>query len=87
MSDHHLSGFVSHPTIGTESVNRSSLLNIGDIVQVGFGNGEGLSHTMVVTRRRASDGMMYLTGHTNPRYLMPMISKLNIQAPNFILGS
>ncbi|NJM67259.1 MAG: hypothetical protein HC851_17075 [Acaryochloris sp. RU_4_1] len=47
----------THPNRATP-VNRSSLLSVGDIVQVDFGEGEGLSHTMVVTSRRSDDGMI-----------------------------
>jgi hypothetical protein len=53
-------------------VDRTSKLDVGDIVQVDWGKGEGLSHTMIVSRKRASDGMVYLTGHTNPHLEMPV---------------
>lgn len=52
-------------------VNRTSLLNVGDIVQVDFGAGL-MSHTMIVTSKRTSDSMIYLTGHSNPRLYMPV---------------
>jgi hypothetical protein len=52
--------------------NKTSLLNIGDVVQVDFGCGSLLSHTMIVTDKRASDGMIYLTGHTQPRLSLPV---------------
>jgi hypothetical protein len=62
-------------------VNRSSLLDIGDIVQVDFGQGSGLSHTMLVTHKRSSDGMIYLAGHTKAHYQMP-IYDLQSKYPN-----
>jgi hypothetical protein len=64
-----------------QPVNKSSLLTMGDIVQVDFGLGEGLSHTMVVTYRRPSDGMIYLTAHTNPHFEMP-IYDIRAKYPN-----
>jgi Putative amidase domain len=45
---------------------------VGDIVQVDFGKGEGLSHTMVVTKKRDSDGMIYLAAHTISHLEMPV---------------
>jgi hypothetical protein len=52
-------------------VDRTSYLDVGDIVQVDFGGGV-ISHTMIVTYKRQSDSMIYLTGHTNPRLQMPV---------------
>ncbi len=60
----------NHPERVTP-VNKSSLLLPGDIVQVDFNQGEGLSHTMVVTMRR-DDGMIFLAGHTIPHYMIPI---------------
>jgi Putative amidase domain len=61
--------FSSSPDIA-QAVNRTSYLNVGDIVQVGS---DGyLYHTMIVTSKRSSDSMLYLTGHTNNRFQLPV---------------
>lgn len=64
--------FLSKNPSRATPVNRSALLEPGDVVQVDFGKGEGVSHTMIVTYRRTDDGMIYLIGHTNPHYLLPI---------------
>jgi Putative amidase domain len=63
--------FLSKYPARATPVDRTSKLNMGDIVQVDWGKGEGLSHTMVVTKRRA-DGMIYLTGHSIPHFELPV---------------
>ena len=61
--------FYSHlklnPSRATQVTNLSYLY-LGDVVQVDFGRGEKLSHTMIVSWKRESDGAIFLSGHTIP---------------------
>jgi hypothetical protein len=61
----------AYPAIA-KPVDRTSYLEIGDIVQVDFGGVGVVSHTMIVTEKRLSDSMIYLTGHTNPHFKLPV---------------
>jgi Putative amidase domain len=64
--------FLSKATNRAAPVDRTSKLDVGDIVQIDFGKGQGLSHTMVVSKKRSTDGMIYLTGHSNPSFELPV---------------
>jgi Putative amidase domain len=62
--------FASSPDVA-QPVSKTSDLNVGDIVQVGNSSGY-LYHTMIVTNKRSSDSMLYLTGHTQNRLQLPV---------------
>jgi hypothetical protein len=67
---HFYNFLAAHPEIAVRIYNTSSLEK-GDIVQFDLGHG-GISHTMIVSAKRAADGMIYLSGHSDDHYLYPI---------------
>lgn len=58
----HLYNFLNYSNRGTP-MSHSSNLVVGDIIQVNFGQGEGLSHSMVVSTKK-NDGTILVSYHS-----------------------
>lgn len=59
----HLYNFLNYSNRGTPTSHSSDLV-VGDIIQVDWGDGEGTSHTMIVSTKN-NDGTIYVSYHSN----------------------
>jgi hypothetical protein len=60
-----------------DPIENPSKISQNSIVQFDWGDGHGISHTMVVSQKRTSDGMIYLSGHDDDHFLDPIYNILS----------